>query len=182
MKKIISVLILFSLSCLFSSCPRETSTTYITIKTVRVLLYSFDKNGIFPFLDDFNRNELGIGVFDDSISQRVVFAQSFSIGNQLYARGNPNQTVYTNAIESMNIITLFDFDSIHPAGSNINDILLHQNSMGVTSALDINKLSSTMHFLKLSTVPQNDTLQFQITGRISNEGDFTTKTELVILD
>jgi len=181
MKKIASIIILFSLSCLFSSCPRETSTTYITIKTVRVMLYSFDKNGIFPYLDEFYKDQLGIGVFDDSISERVVFAQSFSLGNQAFARGNPDQRVYTNAIESLNIITLYDFDSIHPAGSNVNDILLHQNSMSVTSVLDINKLSSTMHFLKLSTVPQNDSLQFQITGLITDEGDFTKKTELVIL-
>lgn len=182
MKKIVSVIFLFSLSFIFSACPKETSTTYITIKTARVMLYSFDKNGIYPYLDEFNREKLGIGVFGDSIAERVVFAQSFSLGNQAYAFSNPNQRVYTNTIESLNIITLYNFDAKHPAGSNVNDILLSQNPLGGYSALGINKLSSTMHFLRFSAVPQNDSLQFKITGLLTNEGGFTAKTELVILE
>lgn len=146
------------------------------------MIYSFDKNGIFPYLDKFDKDQLGIGVFDDSISERVVIAQSFSSGNQAFARGNPNERVYTNSIESLNVITLYDFDANHLAGSNVNNILLHQNSMGKTTVLDINKLLSTMHFFKLSAVPQNDSLQFEITGLITDEGIFTQKTELIILD
>lgn len=180
MKKLTSLIILFFLGCIFSSCPRESSKTYKTIKTVRVLLFSFDKNGIYPHLDDFNKNELGIGIFPNSVSERVEVAQSFSLGNEVYAMADPHQIIYTNAIESLNLITLYDFDTNHPAGSNVNDILLNLDPMGKTSEININSLSTIELFLKIASIPQNDSLQFQITGRITDEGDFTAKTELVI--
>lgn len=181
MKKLTSIVILFFLVCILSSCPRDASTTYITIKTAHALLYSFDKNGIFPYLDDFNKNELGIGIYPDSVSRRVEIAQSFSIGNEVYASDNPHEIIYTNVIESLNIITLYDFDTNHPAGSNVNDILLSLDSMGKTSKIDVNSLSSVFLDFKFASIPQNDSLQFQITGRITDEGDFIAKTELVIL-
>ena len=180
MKKLTSFIILFFLGCIFSSCPREASTTYKTIKTVHVLLFSFDKNGMFPYLDDFNKNELGIGIYPDSVSERVEVAQSFPLGNEVYAMADPHQIIYTNAIESLNVITLCDFDTNHPAGSNMNDILLILNGMGKTTKININDLSSQELYLKFASTPQNDSLQFQITGKITDEGDFTAKTELII--
>jgi len=182
MQKRITIVIIFSIGFILSGCPPEkTSTTFLTIKTVRVLFFSFDKNGIFPHLEEFNKNELGIGIVPDSVSERVEFAQAFSFGNNLYARSNPNTVTYTNTIDSLNIFTLYDFDANHPAGSNINDILLHLDTMGETAELEISNLSTTMLFLKFSTIPNSDSLQFKITGRITDIGMFIAKTELVVL-
>lgn len=95
---------------------------------------------------------------------------------------NPNEIYYTNTIDSLNFITLYDFDADHPAGSNINDILLFLDGMGKTREVDISSLSDIAHFLKFSVVPQSDSLQFEITGRITGEHNFSEKTELVILN
>ena len=124
---------------------------------------------------------MGIGIYPDSISERVVFAQSFSIVNQVYA-SNPNTITYTNGIDSLNIFTLYNLDTDHPAGSNINDVLLHLNPMGETSEIDISKVYTTMLDLKFSSIPYYDSLQFRITGRISDEGNFEAITNLVVLD
>lgn len=181
MKKLIKIVIIFSIGFILSSCPPEPSTTFITIKRVRVLLFSFDKNGIFPHLDEFNKNELGIGIVPDSVSEYTEFAQTLSLGNNAFARSNPNIRTYTNAIDSINIFTLYDFDTNHPAGSSINDILLHLDTMGKTTEIEINKLSTTELFLKFSAIPKNDSLQFIIIGRITDLGKFIAKTELVVL-
>jgi len=166
---------------LLSGCPPETSMTFISIKTARVLFFSFDANGVFPYLEEFNKNELGIGIVPDSVSERVEFAQALSFGSNAYALSSPNSSSYTNAIDSLNIFTLYDFDADHPAGSKINDILLHLNTMGETAVLDISVLSTTMLFLKFQTIPTNDSLQFKITGRITDVGTFIANTELVVL-
>jgi hypothetical protein len=181
MQKLIKIVIIFSFGFILSGCPPEMSTTFLTIKTVRVLFFSFDKNGIFPHLDEFNKHELGIGIIPDSVSERVEYSQAFSFGNNVYARSNPNTISYTNAIDSLNIFTLYDFDANHPAGSNINDILLHLDDMGETTEIEIRNLSTTMLFLKFSTLPNNDSLQFKITGRITDNGTFISQTELVVI-
>jgi len=180
MKKLIRIAIIFSIAFILSGCPPEISTTYITIKTARVLLFSFDKNGNYPYLEEFNKNELGIGVVTDSVSEYVDFAQTVSFGNNVFA-SNPNTITYTNAIDSLNIFTLYNFDTNHPAGSNINDILLHLDPMGKTDLIEISELSTTTLFLKFGIIPDNDSLQFKITGRITDIGKFIAKTELVVL-
>jgi len=181
MKKLITITIIIFIGFIFAGCPPEMSTTFITIKSVRVMFFSFDKNGIFPYMDEYNKNELGIGIVPDSVSERVELAQAFSFGKSAYARSNPNTRTYTNAIDSINIFTLYDFDNNHPAGSKINDILLHLNTLGETAEIEINNLSTTMLFLKFTTVPNNDSLQFRITGRITDVRKFIADTELVVL-
>lgn len=176
----ISVLVIFSL--MFTACPPDNGiTTYETIKSVRALLFSFDENGVYPHLEEFNPEQLGIGVYPDSISIRRELANSFSMGNYAYARSNPNEIIYLNAIDSLNVFTIFDFDENHLAGSNINDILLYLDGLGQTAELDINDLFSIYHSLKFSTLPENDSLKFKVTGRITEEGLFSQETELVVL-
>jgi hypothetical protein len=181
MKKLISLIILLLTGLIFTGCPPG-SVTWKTIKTVRVKLFSFDKNGIYPYLEDFTKNELGISVYADSLSETVEYAQSFSFGNKAFAMENPNKIYYTNTIDSLNIITLYDFDADHLAGSNVNDILLFLDGMGKIHKVEIKSLSDVSHFFKFSTFPQNDSLQFEITGRITEEGKFIKRTELVILN
>jgi len=183
MKKIATIIILFTIASILSSCPSDEGTiTYIKIKSAGALLFSFDENGIFPHLQDFNRDEIGIGISFDSISERIEIAQTFSLMSKTYAWSNPNEIIYLNRIESINVFTLYDFDSNHPAGSNINDILLYLDHFGKTSDLNINDLSSISHHFKFSVAPEKDTLQFDITGIITDEKDFTERTELVILE
>ncbi len=181
MKKTLLILVVFYLGIIFSGCPDGT-TTYKTIKSVRGVLFSFNEFGVFPETDNFNRNELGVSVYPDSISESYEIAQTFSLVNNAYAMENPNKIIYTNAIDSINVFTIYDFDEEHPAGSNVNDILLSLDSMGDTERVNIDELSAEYHSFKFSAIPQNDTLQFEITGRITNEPVFTVKTELVILD
>jgi len=180
MKKLISLTIILLIGLIFTGCPQG-SDTWKTIITVRVMLFSFDKNGIYPYLENFNKNELGISVYADSLSETTEYAQSFSFGNKAFAMVYPTEIYYTNTIDSLNFITLYDFDADHPAGSNINDILLFLG-MGKTHEVEISSLSDVTHFFKFSVIPQNDSLQFEITGRITGEYNFSEKTELVILN
>ena len=176
----ISLLVIFCF--LLTGCPDDGTTTYETIKSIRTFLFSFDENGIFPHLEEFNQEELGIAIVPDSTVQRIEYASTFSIGPKVYARSNPNEYIILNSIDSLNVITIYDFDDNHPAGNNINDILLYLDDMGETFDLPINGLTSVSHTLKFSTIPQNDSLQFEVSGRITGEGVFTKKTDLVILD
>ncbi len=182
MKKILTIFLIFGLTCILTSCPGEFSTTYMTIKSANVLLFSFNEHGIFPHLETFDKNELGIGVYPDSIFERYEVAQSHTIINSAYAMEDPHQVVYTNSIDSINVYTIYDFDEEHPAGSNVNDILLFLNTMGETKELNINQLSAESHHFKFSAVPTNDSLQFEITGRITNEKNFKLNTKLIIID
>jgi hypothetical protein len=181
-KKVLLIIFAFCLAFIFSGCPRDVSITYRTIKSVRVMLLSFDENGVFAYTDHFDRNELGIGIYPDSISESYELARSFSVINKAYAMEDPTQIIYTNIIESVNVTSVYDFDAEHPAGSNINDILLLLDDRGNTEETDINALSMEWYNLKFSVPPQNDSLQFKITGKITGEKEFDLKTELVILD
>jgi hypothetical protein len=181
MKKLLSIITLLLIGVLFSGCPRAGSIHYKTIKTAQTVLFSFNENGIFPYLEEFNRNELGISVVPDSIFEAIELAQNYSLSNQVFAMSDPNEIIFTNSIEALNVTTLYNFDENHLAGSNVNDILLFLNSMGDTSVGDINNLSSVSHLLKFSIAPENDTLQFEVSGQITNEGEFNLKTALVIL-
>ena len=181
MNKKTTIVLIISIMSVLSGCLTGVTVTYKTIKTAKVLLFSFDKNGIFPYLEQFNKNELGISVTPDSIFDSHEIAQSFSFGSSAYAMQDPTQIIYTNAIDSIHVYTLYDFDPEHPAGSNVNDILLFINSMGDTQKLNIHELKSEYHFFKFSAIPQNDSLQFEISGRITNENSFNIKTKLVII-
>lgn len=183
MRKLISILIiqilLFVTSCL---CPNKGSITYITIHDARSILYSFDENGIFPYLDELDRNELGLSILPDSITERVEFTQNLSTGNELYACEDPNEIVYINSIDSLNIYTIFSYDNEHPALSSVNDILRPININGeILNIEDINSLSFTDQHLKFIESPDYDTLQFEITGRISDGNNFRILTNKLIL-
>jgi hypothetical protein len=171
---------IFLFGILLSGCPKG-SVTYYTIESVKILLFSFDKYGNYPHLEEFNKNEIGIGIFTDSLTERVEIAQATGFGNKAYTMENPNEIVYTNTIDSLNVFTLYNFDAEHPANSSVNDILLSLDYMGNTHQVDINDLSDIDILLKFSGIPQNDTLQFCITGRISGKGSFSEKTQFVIL-
>lgn len=184
MKKLTSFLLihflLFAASCI---CPNGGgSMTYITIHNARGLLYSFDENGIFPYFDEINRNEIGISVLPDSMTERVEFAQKISIGNQLYACKDPNEIEYVNSIDSLNIYTKYKFDDNHPALSKVNDILRPININGEILNIDsISALSFTDQHLKFIQSPIYDTLQFEITGRIVGGKSFKVLTNMLIL-
>ena len=72
MKKLISLTIILLIGLIFTGCPQG-SVTWKTIKTVSIKLLSFDRNGIYPYLEDFNKNELGISVYADSLSETVEY-------------------------------------------------------------------------------------------------------------
>lgn len=181
MKKALVILFFFGLSIIFPGCPKGT-ITYVTIKTVRGIVFSFNEHGVFPNTDNFNRSEIGIGIYPDSVFRSYDLAHTFSLINQVYAMENPNEMIFTNAIESLNVVTLYAFDDEHPAGSNVNDILLLLNDFGNTYNVKVDSLSLWRYDLKFAIPPQNDSLQFEITGRITNESDFKVKTQLVVLE
>ncbi len=183
MKKIISFLLvhffLFISSCF---CPDEGSITYITIQTARGLLYSFDENGIFPYLDHINRHELGLSIMEDSTSENIEYVQSNMMINQLQACQDPHEIKYINGIDSINIFTIYNFDSDHLASSKVNDILRPINTMGELLDIEnITTLNFTMQHLKFIKSPTFDTLQFEITGRIIGSSNFSILTNKIIL-
>lgn len=180
MKKLFTLLTIFLFGILLSGCPGG-SVTYYTIESVNAFLFSFDKYGNYPHLEEFNKNELGIGIFADSLTEKVEIAQAAGFGNKAYAMENPNEIVYINTIDSLNVVTLYNFNEEHPANSSVNDILRSLDHMGKTLQVDINDLSVIEIYLKFSEIPQNDTLQFRITGRITCKGSFSEKTQLIIL-
>lgn len=181
MKKITFALLIYFSGTIVSCCSGEGTITYETVESARVLLFSFDENGIFPYLDEFNPSELGISVSADSLTTRVEVASSFSTMDKAYACDDPNEIYYTNTIDSINIYTVYDYDLNHPAGSNINDILLYLDGMGETSAIDVNQVSSISNYFKFSAAPQHDSLQFKISGRITEKENFVKTTALIVL-
>ena len=181
MKKIFKLFPAFIVVSILAGCPDKLTTLYRTIESVSVLLFSFDENGIFPHTESYNINELGIGIFADSLYDTYELAAGFSPVNSAYAMEPRVQTIYTNAIDSIHVFTLCDFDQEHPAGSSVNDILLVLDGIGGTQKLTVNELSGEAHYFKLSTVPQNDSLQFEISGRIRDVGNFRLKTDLAII-
>ncbi len=183
MKKLSFVLFLYFFGSILTCCTTEKVITYETIETAKVSLFSFGENGLFPYYDEYNPNELGIGIYGDSTSIRKEIAQHISNMDRVYAMSDIDEHYYTNTIDSLNVYTVYDLDSDHPAGSNVNDILLYLDGMyGETSEININEASSQMHNFKFSTIPQNDSIQFEISGRITNKGNFSKKTELIIFD
>lgn len=182
MKKIPFALAIYFFGSIISCCSDVGSITYETIVSADVLLFSFDENGIFPYMDEFNPNELGIAVSADSISSKIVFAKSVSNMDKAYACEDPNQVFYTNTIDSLHVITVYDFDSQHLAGSPVNDLLLYLDHFGVTSPINIQETESRMHLYKFSKAPENDSLQFRISGRITHQGTFEKTTDLVVLE
>ena len=170
MNKIIllAIILIITNSC----CTGDEDVSINTIESVRGFLYSYDENGIYPYFDEFNPNELGIGVAADSITNR--FEMNDGCG--------PTEIIYTNHIDSLNVITVYDFNNDYLAGSNVNDLLLGQDGLGGTYPTEINNNSSVSHTYKFSVVPENDSLQFLISGRITNKGDFSNLTDLIIID
>jgi hypothetical protein len=170
MKKII----LFTLTLIIinSCCTGEEDLSINTIESVQGFLYSYDENGIYPYFDEFNPNELGIGVTADSITNR--FEMNDGCGSTNF--------IYTNYIDSLNVITIYDFNDNFLAGSNVNELLLGQDGLGATFSTEVNNNSSVSHTYKFSAVPENDSLQFIISGRITNKGNFIKLTDLIIID
>jgi hypothetical protein len=174
-------LLLFASSCL---CPSGGgSTTYITIHSVGGSIYSFDENGMSLYNVEIDRERLGIYIYPDSTDQRVEFAQSVVVGNQIYACEDNHYIEYTNSIESINFFTVFDFDNNHPASTNINNILQPGYNYGaILDVFDVNSMNFTDLHFKFVQPPTYDTLQFEITGRLVGGKDFKILTDMIILE
>ena len=185
MKKSIALIGIY-LAFLITSCicpNKGGSLTEITIHSAKGILFSFDKNGIFPYFDSINRNELGIGIVADSISEQVLFTENFISGNQLYACENINKIEYLNSIDSIDIFTIYKFDDNHDEQSKVNDILKPIDQMGeIVDIENINDLIFVDQFLKFTHPPKYDTLQFEITGRILGGGTFRILTNMLVIE
>ncbi|MEZ5071266.1 MAG: hypothetical protein R2751_09915 [Bacteroidales bacterium] len=182
MTKPVKIAILLTLALLFAGCPGNLTTRYRTIQSASVLLFSFDENGVFPHTESFHRAELGVGVWPDSLSDSYELAQGFSLVRSAYATEPSTTIIYTNDIDSIHVYTLYEYDKLHPAGSLVNDILRRLDDMGNTEEMDISLLSGEALYFKFGQPPLNDSLQFEIAGRITNVGSFRLRTELVVLE
>jgi hypothetical protein len=168
-------------SCFCSDGPF--TTTFVTVESVRGLFHSYNENGIYPYLEHFNRKELGIYVRPDSTSEQVQIAQTLSFIQGAYACEDPSKYYSTNSIDSVHIYTRYDFDSNHPSGSLINDILLPIDPLDeIITGVNIEDLAFYSQSFRFSAIPSSDSMQFVIVGRILGKGDFETQTELVVLN
>jgi len=182
MKRLTFLMLIYFAGSITSCCTNGPAVyTYNTIETAKVFLYSFDENGVFPYLEQFNPDELGIAIVPDSLAKRIEVVENISPMERAYACDEANMSIYTNLIDSLNIFTIYDFDINHPAGSNVNDILEEQDPFEKFKKVDITKISSIYHLLKLSASAKNDSVQFKIEGRITDRSNFSMITELVIL-
>ena len=185
MKKIIAIIGLYLFGFLQACiCPMNSSKTnvYKTIETVRGIFYSFDQNGIFPYLDAFNRRQLGLSVFPDSVSERIEISQSISPISSAYACEDPTDVYYVNSIDSVIVFTVFDYDNQHLAGTSVNDILKPMDIHGkTTNNVEISELFFVNQYFKFSSAPTFDSMQFIITGNISGKQKFQVQTDLIVL-
>ena len=169
------ILLLFSflvIGCA-DSLDESDITTYKSIKSVEALLYSFDENGDGPIYSEFDIERIGMSVYPDSTV------------TEFEARVKPDVISYTNFFDSLNFFTVHYFDDEHPAGSNINDLLLVLFPSDNDQMLEVQfagGLTTKGNDFKLNALPQNDSLQFIVSGRIIGEGTFSEKTQLVILN
>ncbi len=184
MKKFTVLILIHLIAILQSCCGNVEFTTYfITIERVRGLFYSFDENGIFPYLDEFNRNELGVTITADSTTERIEISHLIRpFINSAFACQDPTETIFENEIVSINVFSKYPFDDEFMGGDKVNDILEPLDILGqTTSGIDINRLSFISQQLKFSRIPKYDSMQFIITGIIQQKGTFSFETELVIL-
>ena len=169
------ILLLFSflvIGCA-DSLDEADITTYKSIKSVEALLYSFDENGDGPIYSEFDIERIGMSVYPDSTV------------TEFEARVKPDVISYTNFFDSLNFFTVHYFDDEHPAGSNINDLLLVLFPSDNDQMLEVQfagGLTTKGNDFKLNALPQNDSLQFIVSGRIIGEGTFSEMTQLVILN
>lgn len=187
MKKLFALFIIYFCTILqscffFNPCENEFTTYFRTIESVRGLFYSYDENGIYPYLDEYNRQELGIVVIEDSITERIEISQlNTSLANSAFAC-EENEIVFENKIDSINIFTKYAFDDEYLEGNNINALLEPLDAFeNPTSGVDVYTLSFVYQHFKFARSPKFDTMQFIITGNIQTKGAFSVETPLVIL-
>ncbi len=184
MKKFTALGCLYLIVFLQSCCRHEGFTTiYRTIESARGLFYSYNEHGIYPYLEVFDRNELGFSIGPDSVSRTIEVSQLLPpMINSALACQNPKEIINVNFIDSVNVFTKYNFNEEYQAGSNINDLLLpldiYENP---TYGIDINQLQFFHQYFKFSAVPSADSMQFVITGRITDKGIFQYETELTVL-
>lgn len=176
------VLLIYFFGSIISCCPGGGVITYETIETVRVSIFTFDENGVFPHYADYDINNLGVAVLSDSLSTRREVVMNYSTMDKAYACDDPDQLIYTNLIDSLEVVTVYDFDALHPAGSSVNDILLGIDSNGNTFPMDVGTAALLGHVYKFSVTPQNDSIQFHVSGRITTKGTFAKTTGLVVFN
>lgn len=183
MKKIISLVAIYiSMFVTSCFCPDKGSTTHVTIVSARAIFYSFDRNGVFPYYESYNRNELGISVLSDSVVKNVLLASAHYTGKDIIACEDPHKIIYENSIDSINVFTLYNFNEAYPASSNVNDLLvpMYVNNE-VLPNFDINEIAFISQHFKFKVAPDYDTMQFLITGRIAGEGIFGVLSQMAVI-
>jgi len=177
----LSILVLIILSSCdpygFKDMPKSKK-----IESARCLLYSFNENGIFPYLEKINKNELGISISHDSISYSDTFSTITKVPIKKITTLSPPEIKLVNAIDSVQIFTIYPFNSNYPVNSNVNDILQPIDIMGDFMPVDnISSLSFSDLLLKFTDKPTYDTLQFEVRFRITQVGNFTLRTNKVVV-
>lgn len=183
MKKLSLILVIYALTFI-SSCinPGNMTTVQQTIHSARGMAYSFSVNGVFPYLEEINKDKLGISITPDSVSDKILMAKQNFSSNQLYARQPKTHFESMNYIDSINIFTIYNFNEEFPASSNVNAISDPLNIMGDTHPVeDISKLKFFDQHFKFNQSATSDTLQFKITGRITGGEDFEIITNKLIV-
>ncbi|MEQ8239028.1 MAG: hypothetical protein RIA69_07430 [Cyclobacteriaceae bacterium] len=168
-------------SCLYCF-DKEAYYTYIDVHSVGIEMVAdytqtYDSNDTSVF-----KSDLHFSIFPDSISDYLEIVSSGSFTQSLMACDDNNHTFYNQTMDSLQVYTLYDLNSEFPAGAVINEVLSIKSFQSL-SYLDINVgYEASGLLLKLAVVPKSDTVQFLLTGRLSNNLKIMAKTSLRVFN
>jgi hypothetical protein len=125
---------------------------------------------------------LHVSIFPDSISDYLEIVSSGSFAQSLSACDDNSQTFYNQTMDSLQVRTLYDLSSEFPAGAVINEVLSIESFQSLSSLDKRVGYEASGLVLKLGLVPKNDTVQFSLTGRLSNNVKIMAKTSLRVFN
>ena len=200
MKKTISLASLYLILFVGSCIPDRNISSYIrTITSIDAKLFLICDSCYFyyntPF-DENNKQYLNILLSPKSFTQKIEASLHSKLNNSLFANDPVlPKIIYTNHIDSLAIYTLYDYDETHPANTLINNILTHKPDYNIPAtpidsleSIEFNKYNEYYYGegivgLKVtSPVTASDSVQFRVTGKLSDGVQFDTTTELMVFN
>lgn len=194
MKKLLTLATLYFVLMIASCIPDKYISAYVRTVTgidAKLTIYC---DTCYSYTNDANGKQyLNVIITPKSYTQKIEATLRSKLNNTIYA-DEPSlpKIKYTNHIDSLAIFTLYDYDETHPANSLVNNILNYTKfyERGETPIGNLEYIEFTESYyyygegnIKLkvtSSATSSDSVQFRITGRLSDGILFDTTTELLV--